>query len=134
MKGSNCLWEPKLVFEVASFSIHSLFVFRPLVRGGGGAKKSLESEVPSDPEEGTKDANPAWAEVSWSKALGSFLEPEEAGFGEACSVASKEPRGPGGTPYSRTSAASYSCASTSLRTSKLFLFPSGGDSARGVGS
>ena len=68
------------MFEAASFSLRSLFVFRPLLRGEG-AKKSSESEVPSDPEEGTKDANPAWPEVSSSKALGSLLEPEEAGFG-----------------------------------------------------
>ena len=55
MKGSNFFWEPTLMFEAASFSLHSLFVFRPLVRGGEGAEKSLDSEVPSD--EGTKDAS-----------------------------------------------------------------------------
>ena len=64
MKGSNRFWEPELIFEAASFSLRSLFVFRPLVRGGEGAENSSKLEVPSDPEEGTKDANPAWAEVS----------------------------------------------------------------------
>ena len=69
------------MFEAASFSLHSLFVFRPLVRGGEGAEKSYESEVPSD--DGIKDAGPAWDEVSRIKALGSFFEPGEAGFGGA---------------------------------------------------
>ena len=59
MKGSNRFWEPEVIFEAASFSLRSLFVFRPLVRGGEGAEKSSESEFPYDPEEGTKDANPA---------------------------------------------------------------------------
>ena len=45
------------MFEAASFSLRSLFVFRPLVRGGEGAKNSSESEVPSG--EGIKDAGPA---------------------------------------------------------------------------
>ena len=57
MKGSNFFWEPVLMFEAASFSLRSLFVFRPLVRGGEGAEKSSESEVPSG--EGIKDAGPA---------------------------------------------------------------------------
>ena len=48
------------MFEAASFSLRSLLVFCPLVRGGEGAIKSLESEFPSDPDEGTKDVNPAW--------------------------------------------------------------------------
>ena len=91
MKGSNFFWEPALMFEAASFSLRSLFVFRPLVRGGEGAEKSSESEVPSN--DGIKDADPAWAKVSRIKALGSFFEPGEAGFGEACSVTSKEPMG-----------------------------------------
>ena len=64
MKGSNHFWEPEKMFEAASFSLRSLLVFFPLVRGGEGAEKSSESEVPSDLEEGTKDANPAWVEVS----------------------------------------------------------------------
>ena len=64
MKGSNHLWEPEKIFEAASFSLRSLFVFRPLVRGGEGAEKSSKSEVPSVPKEGTKDSNPAWAKVS----------------------------------------------------------------------
>ena len=57
MKGSNFFWEPKMMFEATSFSLCSLFVFRPLVRGGEGAEKSSESEVSSDLEEGTEDAN-----------------------------------------------------------------------------
>ena len=61
MKGSNFFWEPELMFETASFSLRSLFVFLPLVRGGEGAKKSLDSEVPSN--EGTEDASLAWAGV-----------------------------------------------------------------------
>ena len=52
------------MFEAASFSLCSLFVFRPLVRGGEGAEKYLELEVPSDLEEGTEDANIAWDGVS----------------------------------------------------------------------
>ena len=85
------------MFEAASFSLRSLFFFRPLVRGGEGAEKSSESEVPSD--DGIKDAGPAWAEVSRIKALGSFFEPGEAVFGEACFGeaclgTSKEPMGP----------------------------------------
>ena len=62
MKGSNFLWAPELMFEAASFSLRSLFVFFPLVRGEEGAEKSLDSEVPSD--EGTEDASLAWAGVS----------------------------------------------------------------------
>ena len=50
------------MFEAASFSLRSLFFFRPLVRGGEGAEKSSDSEVPSN--EGTKDAILAWAGVS----------------------------------------------------------------------
>ena len=50
------------MFEAASVSLHSLFVFLPLVRGGEGAKNSLDSEVPSN--EGTKDASLSWAGVS----------------------------------------------------------------------
>ena len=57
MKGSNFFWEPALMFEAASFSIRYLFVFRPLVRGGEGAEKFSESEVPSD--DGIKVAGPA---------------------------------------------------------------------------
>ena len=48
------------MFEAASFTLRSLLVFRPLVRGGEGAEKSLGSEFLSNPDEGTKDANPAW--------------------------------------------------------------------------
>ena len=50
------------MFEATCFSLRSLFVFRPLVRGGDGAEKSSDSEVPSD--EGAKDAGPAWAGFS----------------------------------------------------------------------
>ena len=57
MKGSNFFCETALMFEAASFSLRSLFVFRPLVRGGEGAEKSSESEVPSG--EGIKDDVPA---------------------------------------------------------------------------
>ena len=45
------------MFEVVSFSLRSLFVFRLLVRGGEGAEKSSESKVPFVLEEGTEDAN-----------------------------------------------------------------------------
>ena len=92
MKGSNFFWEPELMFEAASFSLRSLFVFHPLVRGGEGAEKSSDSEVPSD--KGIKDAGSTWARVSRIKTLGSFFEPGEAGFGETCSATSKEPMGP----------------------------------------
>ena len=34
------------MFEAASFSLRSLFVFRPLVRGGEGAEKFSDSEFP----------------------------------------------------------------------------------------
>ena len=54
-------WVPELMFETASFSLRSLFVFHPLVRGGG-AENSSDSEVPFD--EGTEDASLAWAGVS----------------------------------------------------------------------
>ena len=60
MKGSNPFWEPEKMFEAASFPLRSLLVIRSLVRGGEGAIKSSESEFPSDLDEGTKDANPAW--------------------------------------------------------------------------
>ena len=80
------------MFKAASFSLRSLFVFRPLVRGGEGAENSSESEVPSD--DGIKDVGPAWVEVSRIIALGYFFEPGEKGFGEACSITSKEPMGP----------------------------------------
>ena len=62
MKGSNFFWEPEMMFEAASFSLHSLFVFRPLVRGGEGAEKSSDSEVPS--YEWAKEASPAWTGVT----------------------------------------------------------------------
>ena len=52
------------MFEAASFSLRSLLVFRPLVRGGEGAEESFGSELPYDPEEGTKDASRTWVEVS----------------------------------------------------------------------
>ena len=52
------------MFEAASFSLRSLLVFRPLVRGGEGVVKSSELEFPYDPDEGTKDANPALAGAS----------------------------------------------------------------------
>ena len=55
MKGSSFFWDPEMMFEAASFSLHSLFVFRPLVRGGEGAEKSSDSKAPSD--EGTEDAS-----------------------------------------------------------------------------
>ena len=42
------------MFEAASFSLRSLFVLRPLVRGGEGAEKSSESVVSS--EEGKERA------------------------------------------------------------------------------
>ena len=64
MKGSNRFWEPEKMFEAASFSLRSLLVFRPLVKGGEGALKSSESEFPFDPNQGTKDANLAWAGAS----------------------------------------------------------------------
>ena len=48
------------MFEAASFSLRSLLAFRPMVRGGEGADKYSGSELPSDPEEGTKDVNPSW--------------------------------------------------------------------------
>ena len=59
MKGSNRLWEPEKMFEAASFSLRSLLVFHPLVRGGEEAVKSLELEFPSELDEGTKDASPS---------------------------------------------------------------------------
>ena len=61
------------MFVAASFSLRSLFVLRPLVRGGEGAEKSSESEVSS--EDGTKEASPTCAEVSPPKSMGSFFEP-----------------------------------------------------------
>ena len=92
MKGSNFFWDPTLMFEAASFSLCSLFDFHPLVRGGEGAEKSSESEVPSG--EGIKDAGLAWAGASRIKTLGSFFEPGEAGFGETFSATAEEPMGP----------------------------------------
>ena len=80
MKGSNFFCEPALMFEAASFSLCSLFVLRPLVRGGEGAEKSSESAVSSD--EGTRDASP-WAEVSPPKSMGSFFEPGDSGVGSS---------------------------------------------------
>ena len=44
------------MFEAASFSLRSLFVFHPLVRGGEGAEKYSESKAPSG--KGIKDAGP----------------------------------------------------------------------------
>ena len=52
------------MFEDASFSLHSLLEFRPLVSGGEGAEKSSGSELPFDLAEGTKEASPAWTEAS----------------------------------------------------------------------
>ena len=52
------------MFEDASFSLRSLLVFSPLVRGGEGAENSSGTELPSDLEERTKEASPAWTEVS----------------------------------------------------------------------
>ena len=67
------------MFEAASFSLRSLFILHPLVRGGEGAEKSSESEVSS--VEGTKDASPTWAEVSPPKSMGSFFELRDSGVG-----------------------------------------------------
>ena len=50
------------MFEAASFFLRSLFVFRPLVRGGEGAEKSSDSKVPSD--ERTEDAILSWVRVA----------------------------------------------------------------------
>ena len=116
------------MFEAASFSLCSLFVFCPLVRGGEGAEKSSESEVPFD--DGIKDAGPTWAGVSQTKSMGSFFEPGEAGFAETCLAASKEPMG-SRIPCFGTSTTSGYFASSSWRTSKLFLFSDHGVSARG---
>ena len=55
MKGSNFFWELELTFEAAFFSLHSLFFFHPLMRGGEKDEKSSDLEVPSN--EGTKDAS-----------------------------------------------------------------------------
>ena len=112
------------MFEVASFSLRSLLVFRPLMRGGEGAEKSSESEVSSD--EGTKDASPTWAEDSPPRSMGSFFEPREAGFEETASKVLMS-----GMPCSWTAATSGSCTSSSWRTAKLFLFSGRGEAARG---
>ena len=116
------------MFEAASFSLPSLFVFHSLVRGGEGVKKSSDLEMPSN--EGPKDVGPTWAGVTRNKLMESFFEPRESGFAETCSVASKELVGPG-LPCYWTTANSGSCASSSWRTAKIFFFFGRGISSRG---
>ena len=47
------------MFVAASFSLHSLLEFLPLVRGGEGAGKPSDFEFPSNLEEELRE-EPAW--------------------------------------------------------------------------
>ena len=102
------------MLEAASFSLRSLFVFRPRVRGGDGAE--LFSEVFAESLVGTEAVRPAEPEGAGSEARNSFAA-----------------TGPGGVESGRLSTAgasfavvaSGSRASSSFSASKLFLFSRG---------
>lgn len=132
------------MFEASSFSLLSLLVFRPLVRGGEGAETPSDSEFPSvvrassgiltlfEAAEGV-----AFGVVSSpSVTLASFLLLREVVTGEATfaigftAASSEGADGPGKVSIcsgvSISVAASISGSSTSCNASKLFL-----DSTRG---
>jgi hypothetical protein len=96
------------MLEAASFSLRTLLVFRPRVRGGDGTELSSGS---TEPLEGTETARPAEAEGETRVSLAA-TESGGVGFGRLSSA--------GGS--SLTADASGSRASSSFSASKLFLF------------
>jgi len=134
------------MFVAASFSLLSLLVFRPLVRGGEGAEKPSDSEFPSDLEEESREANtkPSWVGGSCSGIRTPFLVAGGAALGEASfptwpmETFSGGTERPGGvspcTGSSVAATAPFSWTSTSCNTSKLFLISIEGGVAAGAGS
>ena len=109
------------MFEDALFSLRSLLVFCPLVRGGEGAVKSWESEFPSNPDEGTKDAILAWDGASWPDAWKEFggASLGEASFAEGATRTVFE--GLEGIACTWSSTAFNSWSSNSYKTSNFFF-------------
>ena len=68
------------MFVAASFSLRSLLDFLPLVRGGEGAGKPLDSEFPSDLE-GELREEPTWVVGSCCSVRTSLLASGGATFG-----------------------------------------------------
>lgn len=124
------------MFVVASLSLRSLLVFRPLVRRGEGAERPPASEYPSDLDEEFREAKmkPTGAEDLGSYVRTSLLAPGVAMLGEAAfaiwstTTVSGGSEGPGGlssyTGASAAATASFSWTSTSCSASKLFLVSS----------
>jgi hypothetical protein len=99
------------MLEAASFSLRTLLVFRPRVRGGDGTELSSGS---TEPLEGTEAARPAEAEGFGAETRVSLAATESGGVGFGRRSSS------GGS--SLTAYASGSRASSSFSASKLFLF------------
>ena len=105
-----------MIFVAASFSLISLLVFRPLVRGGDRAEMLVDSEFPSELEEfelvGFEEDVP---ESTGSTALGAVGATTATGSG-----------GPGSSPSSEGSfsavVSSGAWTSSSCNASKLFWF------------
>ena len=91
------------MLDAASFSLHALLVFRPLVRGGDGTKLSFGSEVSTE----TETPRSAMAEGSGTEAFAAIVV-DSGGLSSA-----------GGSSFAV--AASGSWASSSFSASKLFL-------------
>lgn len=140
------------MFEAASFSLLSLLVLRPLVRGGEGAEMPSASELLSVVRSFSgvltlsKAAEGAAFGVvsSPSVTLASFLLLREVVTGEATFAAgsmaagSEGAEGPGRVSFcsgmSVSVAASISGSSTSCNASKLFLDSTRGGITRGGAS
>ena len=104
------------MLEAASFSLRSLLVFHPWVRGGDETELSSGSEVSTESLEGTEAVRPAEAEGAGSEARDSL-----AATGPGGEESGRLPSA-GGSSFSVD--ASGSRASSSFSASKLFLFSS----------
>jgi hypothetical protein len=102
------------MLEAASFSLRALLVLRPRVRCGDGTELSSDSEVSTEPLEGTETTRPAEVEGFRAEARVSLAATESGG------VESGRLSSAGGS--SLTVVASGSRASSSFSASKLFLF------------
>jgi hypothetical protein len=102
------------MLEAASFSLHTLLVLRPQVRGGDRTELSSDTKVSTEPLEGTETTISARAEGSGSEAQISLVATDSGGV--------ESGRLPSARGSSLTVVASGSWASSSFSASKLFLF------------
>ena len=102
------------MLEATSFSLRSLLVFLPRVRGGDGNEMSAVSEVSTEPLEGVETTRFAGAGSSGSESRISLAATDSGG------VESGKLSSAGGFPL--TVVVSGSRASSSFNASKLFLF------------